>query len=979
MTPDTLAAAGLGWLWRASWQASVLVLLVLLAQWVCRARLEPRWRFALWWLVLLRLALPLAPESAWSVFNWAPAAPLPSPLPQREIVIPPSPSLSAIPSPAFPNLELAPISHPKVSRTQTPPKPAPQRSPWSILAWIWLAGTALYGGRILLGTYVISRRLKCHTPLRTPEILEVLEACRREMGLARAPEVWVTTAVDSPALFGLWRCRLLVPPHLPDTFSPNEWRHVFRHELAHLRRRDPQINGLMLLLQALHWFNPLVWLAMRRMRADRELACDAAALACAPATDARAYGDTILKLLADASRPAFAPSLVGILEDKSLIKQRIRQIAGFKQTRRWPILAATLLATLCVFAMTDAQSPNNHKSSNQKTGGDIAHSPEASKTASPSNNESVKATEIQADSVNVNTLVLDGRVLLEAGKLREAEAKLEQAIKEDPNNMPAKYYRNLAKEAQFRQAESKRTLSNHGKLVPVEEAWKQPDANPFGAMNHINTRPRQQLIKNKLETIVLDQYPTTSATAEVPLGKVLEALAELSRLHDPDKQGVNFRIKYHLEGVTQTNGSPVSNGANTNLVFLKDLGAEVLVRITPPLRNVRLRDVLDAIEKCAECPQQPGFTGIKYSVEDFAVIFSQRVPGSEQLHNRLFRVDPNTFIQGLEISRENKSFPQNSNSKVEAGKHDELTQIHWYPGQIEKGVEKDSNTASNAQTASLFTSQIDAPYDPSLMASTSGPTNRPTATRTIQDYVRQFFSTATGIRFGGTPITNTATAFSNDTNNPIRPMFFNDRTGVLFVRATLEELELVDRCMQVLNFPPAQINLKARVFAIDPTNAWVLQQALLKPKTTGSPETNSTPSPLILTSAQFQVLTNQLYLVEPGCEISRNAPSVTTLDGREASFNPKSHEFKLSILPSTDAGTPIINLAIEFGLNISSQAANNSLVADLSLSTTAQLIDNQTLVLQSLSAAGSKGKKLYVLCVTPTIIDPAGNRVYAEK
>ncbi|MCE0523116.1 MAG: hypothetical protein LV480_09420 [Methylacidiphilales bacterium] len=48
-----------GWLLEASWQASVLVLLVLLLQWTLRGRLNPRWHHALWLLVVLRLVLPL--------------------------------------------------------------------------------------------------------------------------------------------------------------------------------------------------------------------------------------------------------------------------------------------------------------------------------------------------------------------------------------------------------------------------------------------------------------------------------------------------------------------------------------------------------------------------------------------------------------------------------------------------------------------------------------------------------------------------------------------------------------------------------------------------------------------------------------------------------------------------------------------------------------------------------------------------------
>src|SRR5690349_6468188 len=79
---------GLLGLWRASWQASALVVLVLALQWMFEPWLTPRWRYNLWLIVLLRLALPVTPQSPWSVFNLVPeqskspsAALAPAPLP----------------------------------------------------------------------------------------------------------------------------------------------------------------------------------------------------------------------------------------------------------------------------------------------------------------------------------------------------------------------------------------------------------------------------------------------------------------------------------------------------------------------------------------------------------------------------------------------------------------------------------------------------------------------------------------------------------------------------------------------------------------------------------------------------------------------------------------------------------------------------------------------------------------------------------
>ena len=107
---------------------------------------------------------------------------------------------------------------------------------------------------------------------------ELLEASRRVIGTRRAPVLVETDAVDSPALFGLLRPKLLLPTGLIRRLDESELRHVFLHELAHLRRHDVLLNWLAALLQIIHWFNPMIWFGFARMRADREFACDALAL-----------------------------------------------------------------------------------------------------------------------------------------------------------------------------------------------------------------------------------------------------------------------------------------------------------------------------------------------------------------------------------------------------------------------------------------------------------------------------------------------------------------------------------------------------------------------------------------------------------------------------------------------------------------------------------------------------------------------------
>jgi hypothetical protein len=71
-----------------------------------------------------------------------------------------------------------------------------------------------------------------------------------------------------------------------------------------------------------------------------------------------------------------------------------------------------------------------------------------------------------------------------------------------------------------------------------------------------------------------------------------------------------------------------------------DLGS-IAIKVDPPLTDVRMADVLNAIVTVAETP-------IKYSIEDYAVVFSLKGAETTPLFTRTFKVNPNTFYQGLE-------------------------------------------------------------------------------------------------------------------------------------------------------------------------------------------------------------------------------------------------------------------------------------------------------------------------------------------
>lgn len=333
------------WLWRASWQASVLVLLVLAVQWALRTRLSARARHALWLLVLVRLMLPWSVETRLSVFNWLPASVLRF---EGDAVGENGGGVRE----ANPAGDAAPAAQPE---TLPAPGGIPAASVMSVLGMVWLAGALAMPLLMVAGSIRLTLKARSQRPITDAAVLNMLEDCKEAMGVRTPLSLIETPAISCPALLGWVRPRLLLPKGFTAQFSRDELRHVFLHELGHVKRGDIALNWLAAIPLMLHWFNPLVWFSFYRMRADGEVACDALALRHAGSGENQSYGRTIIKLLESFSCPAVGPGMAGILENKNQMRRRISMIAKFKNTRSWPMAAGTAFAVLAVVALTDAR------------------------------------------------------------------------------------------------------------------------------------------------------------------------------------------------------------------------------------------------------------------------------------------------------------------------------------------------------------------------------------------------------------------------------------------------------------------------------------------------------------------------------------------------------------------------------------------------------------------------------------------------
>ncbi|MBN2507319.1 MAG: hypothetical protein JXQ71_11550, partial [Verrucomicrobia bacterium] len=246
------------------------------------------------------------------------------------------------------------------------------------------------------------------------------------------------------------------------------------------------------------------------------------------------------------------------------------------------------------------------------------------------------------DRVTVEKLVQDGKVLYEAGKYDEAESKLLEATRRDPHNRGAIAYLDLVMDKQYRKSNILRENWSKSKIMEVAQAWNQhvqrhdlPIPNPYAHTNFVKTGKGRTVIYDKLQRIRIDKI----GFERIPLSEVIVQLSDDAMKRDPEKKGINFILSDHAEPVggeealDPVTGLP-AEGETPSL-------GDTEINLRPEIHNVTLQEALEAITKVASRP-------IKYSIEDAFVLITHRIAETPPLYTRFFRIDPNTFFQGLQ-------------------------------------------------------------------------------------------------------------------------------------------------------------------------------------------------------------------------------------------------------------------------------------------------------------------------------------------
>jgi Zn-dependent protease with chaperone function len=516
--------------------------------------------------------------------------------------------------------------------------------------------------------------------------------------------------------------------------------------------------------------------------------------------------------------------------------------------------------------------------------------------------------------------IQNARELIEAGKLDEAEVLLREAAKADPGNSMVSYYF-----AQINRARQPVDFDRAGLREPLTDG--------------------QRKLMEKLNRVTLDRVEFD----HVPLVEAVKNLSDESRRRDPQREGITFKI-------FSTNGAA-------------NVGAAIIT-ISPPLSNLRMIDVLNAVVMSAD-------QRIKFTVQDSAVVFSARAPEPEHLQTRVFRLNPNTFDR-MKAAHTNAHIPSGAvtndmsivnravrNHFEAAGVSllapkmiyfNERTGLLMIKATLEdleiiqravmKLVREGEPQASPPAEGEGGTGAGDDKKREAAAKVESAGTQRPEAlqTRTFQLDPDALYRAMEGV-FSKTSSELTPRAermpaplgpdpsrgsggvrFLTVTNDmsvvnvavrdyfemvgvkfePPKMIYFNDRTGMLMVKATLADLEIVQRAVEMLNYEPPQVTLEVRTVEVtkDDVRAlgfdWFVANTL-GPTTGPLPSLPSTTIAGVLTDLQFRLVMKAL---EQRANVNIELfPRTTTSSGRQTQLRRSENTNVVSVVTNTD-GVP---------------------------------------------------------------------------
>lgn len=192
-----------------------------------------------------------------------------------------------------------------------------------VAAFVWMFGSMFFISVHLISYLHYKRQvIKKGTSIKDTCILRQVSELKREMHIKCTVHTVRFPDASSPMIIGFFKPVLILPD---EKYTSEELFFILKHELVHCKRRDLYIKLLLVAANAIHWFNPFIWIMQKEAAIDMELSCDERVTQGADYAMRKAYTETLLSTLHKGcvKRTALSTQFYG---GKQIMKKRFKNI-----------------------------------------------------------------------------------------------------------------------------------------------------------------------------------------------------------------------------------------------------------------------------------------------------------------------------------------------------------------------------------------------------------------------------------------------------------------------------------------------------------------------------------------------------------------------------------------------------------------------------------------------------------------------------
>lgn len=308
-----------------SLSVSVVIILLTVLTPLIDGRYAAKWKYMVWILLALRLVFPIDPAGAQDFFRNPDAETA-----AEEVHSANKPMIPAAPQPAQFSRRIILEMPSEMNEPLTQSDQRVRITPLMVLISIWLTGSVIFVCTHLY-SYLHYRRLLRYAgkKIKDHRTQKLLRELSDELKLPKVIPLIEYTKADSPMVTGFLQPVLVLPA---ESYSDEELYFILKHELVHYMHHDVYWKLLFVLANAVHWFNPAVWIMHREAVVDMELSCDERVVSGADRKSKKAYTETLYATLHRKCTQRY-PLSTQLYGGKRIMQKRFRNILGHSVKR----------------------------------------------------------------------------------------------------------------------------------------------------------------------------------------------------------------------------------------------------------------------------------------------------------------------------------------------------------------------------------------------------------------------------------------------------------------------------------------------------------------------------------------------------------------------------------------------------------------------------------------------------------------------